>query len=264
MTTMPLPGATAVTQMFAIGRSFRKTGQGGAVVTAVLEEFGPEIWIASGPQVTAALGFNYPTRMAVIRLGSGELFIWSPTALTEELGAELALLGPVRHLVAPNSLHDLFIASWKQAYPAARLYAAPGLQEKRRDLAFDAEITDDAILPWTSEIAHIVMAGNAITTEVVFFHAKSGTALFTDLLQQFPPRWFKGWRALIAKWDLMLAPEPSVPRKFRLAFTDRRVARASVERLLAWPVEKVLMAHGTPVRSEGHAFLKRAFRWLTD
>lgn len=230
---------------------------------AMLEEFGPEIWIASGPRVTAALGFNYPTRMAVIRLADEELFVWSPTALSDELKTEIASLGPVRHLVAPNSLHDLFIASWKQAYPEARLYAAPGLQERRRDLVFDAEIADDATLPWTSQIAHVVMAGNAITTEVVFFHAKSGTVLFTDLLQQFPPRWFSGWRALIAKWDLMLASEPSVPRKFRLAFTDTNAARAAAERLLSWPAEKVLMAHGTLVLADGRAFLRRAFRWLT-
>lgn len=195
MTTMPLPGARPVTQMFAIDGSFRKARQGGAGVTAMLEEFGPEIWIASGPQVTAALGFNYPTRMAVIRLADRELFVWSPVALSDELKTELAALGTVRHLVAPNSLHDLFIASWKQAYPEARLYAAPGLQQKRKDLAFDAKIVDEAILPWTSEIAHIVMTGNVITTEVVFFHMKSGTVLFTDLLQQFPPRWFGGWRA---------------------------------------------------------------------
>lgn len=233
-------------------------------MTVMLEEFGPDIWIANGPQVTAALGFQYPTRMAVIRLGNGDLFVWSPTAQTEGLRAELASLGPVRYLVAPNSLHDLFITSWKQSYPEARLYAAPGLQQKRKDLAFDAEVTDEAILPWTSEIAHVVMAGNVITTEVVFFHAKSGTVLFTDLLQQFPPRWFGGWRALIAKWDLMLAEEPSVPRKFRLAFTDRQAARAATQRLLSWPAEKVLMAHGTPVRTEGQAFLKRAFRWLTS
>ena len=43
--------------------------------------------------------------------------------------------------------------------------------------------------------------------------------LFTDLLQQFPPDWFHGWRALIARLDLMTAPEPSTPRKFRAAFT---------------------------------------------
>jgi hypothetical protein len=60
----------------------------------------------------------------------------------------------------------------------------------------------------------------------------------------------------------MLGPEPSVPRKFRVTFTDRQAARASVERILAWPTEKVLMAHGAPVTTDGRAFLRRAFKWL--
>jgi len=86
--------------------------------------------------------------------------------------------------------------------------------------------------------------------------------LFADLLQQLPPSSFSGWRALVAKLDLMTGPEPSVPRKFRIAFTNRRAARDALDRIFAWPVEKVLMAHGTPVENDAHAFLRRAFRWL--
>jgi hypothetical protein len=108
------------------------------------------------------------------------------------------------------------------------------------------------------------MAGNRITTEVVFFHRPSATVLFTDLLQQFPPGWFRGWRALAARLDLMTGPEPAVPRKFRAAFVDRRAARAALARVLAWPSSKVVMAHGRPVEREGQAFIARAFRWLTD
>ena len=51
-------------------------------------------------------------------------------------------------------------------------------------------------------------------------------------------------------------------RKFRIAFTNRRAARDALDRIFAWPVEKVLMAHGTPVENDAHAFLRRAFRWL--
>jgi hypothetical protein len=36
----------------------------------MLKEFDQEIWIADGPSVAVA-GFNYPTRMAVIRLSNG-------------------------------------------------------------------------------------------------------------------------------------------------------------------------------------------------
>lgn len=106
------------------------------------------------------------------------------------------------------------------------------------------------------------MEGNLITTEVVFFHAQSGTVLLCDLLQQLPTHLFSGWRALIAKLDLMIGPEPQVPRKFRLAFTNRHAARKGLERILAWPAEKVLMAHGTPIENDSSAYLRRAFGWL--
>jgi hypothetical protein len=228
----------------------------------MLQQFGPGIWIADGTDLVAALGFHYPTRMAVIRLDNGDLVIWSPTALTEALRAAVDALGTVRHLVAPNALHHVFIGDWKGAWPGALLYAPPGLRAKRKDLAFDADLGDAPMPSWDGAIDQVMLA-NAIATEIVFFHRESGTVLFTDLLQQLPAGWFSGWRALIAKWDLMTGPEPAVPRKFRLAFTNRKAARAAVQRILAWPAEKVLMAHGTPVTKDARAFLARAFRWLT-
>lgn len=231
--------------------------------SATLKQFGREIWTAEGVEVVAMLGFRYPTRMAVIRLSGGDLFVWSPVALTESLRTEVDALGKVRHLIAPNALHHLFIAEWKQAYPDALLYAAPGLRGKRPDLTFDDDLDSAPVPAWSGEIEHVVMKGNIITREVVFFHRASSTVIFTDLIQQFPTGWFSGWRAVVAKWDLMLGPEPSVPRKFRVAFKDRRAAHAAIEHILAWPAEKVLMAHGTPVTKDGRAFLRRAFRWLT-
>ena len=228
----------------------------------MLKQFGHEIWTADGSDVVAMLGFHYPTRMVVIRLSGRDLFVWSPVALTDGLRAAADALGKVRYLVAPNSLHHVFIADWKRAYPDAQVYAAPGLREKRKDIAFDGDLGSAPSPDWSDEIEQVLMEGNAITSEVVFFHRKSGTVIFTDLIQQFPANWFSGWRALMAKWDLMLGPEPSVPRKFRAAFTNRRAARASLERILAWPAEKVLMAHGTPVTEGGQAFIKRAFSWL--
>jgi hypothetical protein len=227
----------------------------------MLHQFGDEIWIASGPSVKVA-GFRYPTRMAVIRLADGELFVWSPIALSDALRRAIDSLGDVRHLVAPNSLHHLFLDEWRRAYPAAKLYAPPGLREKRADIAFDADLADGPAEHWAADIDQVAVRGNLITTEIVFFHHKSRVTLFTDLLQQFPPGWFTGWRALIARLDLMMGDEPSVPRKFRNTTIDRRAARRSLERILSWPTEKVLMAHGEPVERDGGAFLRRAFHWL--
>jgi hypothetical protein len=232
----------------------------GIAGATMLEPFGEEIWIADGP-VTAVAGFRYPTRMAVIRLPGGALFVWSPTALTPELRAVVEALGEVRHIVAPSTLHDLFLAEWRAAYPSAELLAPPGLRKQRKDLAFDGDL-DDAPQAWSGDIDHVLIRGSLITTEVVFFHRRSGTAIFTDLIQHFDPGWFTGWRALVARLDLMTAPEPETPRKFRQSFVDRRAAREAVRRILAWPADKVLMAHAPPVKSDGRAFLAKRFRWL--
>lgn len=227
----------------------------------MMRSFGEEIWIAGGPE-REVLGFRYPTRMAVIRLADGGLFLWSPVALTEALRREIEALGAPRFLVAPNSLHHMFLADWRRAYPEAKLFAAPGLRRKRPDLAFDAELGEAPPPGWAGEIEQALMPSNLITTEIVFFHMASGTVLFTDLLQQFEPGWFTGWRALVARLDLMVGRAPEVPRKFRLAFANRRAARAAVDRILGWPSEKLLMAHGAPVEQAGREAIARAFRWL--
>lgn len=228
----------------------------------MLKEFGPDIWIADGPTVIAAAGFHYPTRMAVIRLANGDLVLWSPTALTDELSIAVGKLGAVRHLVPPNAFHHTFLGDWQRAHPDATVYAPPGLREKRRDIRFDTDFSDAPIAAWAGQIDHAILRGNRIMTEVVFFHHRSRTAIFTDLLQQFPPGWFNGWRALVARLDLMTAAEPTVPRKFRLAFTDRHAARRSLRHILAWPAEQVIMAHAPPITADGKALLRRAFHWL--
>jgi hypothetical protein len=229
--------------------------------TATLSPFGPEIWTTGGPTVYVA-GFAYPTRMAVVRLSDGGLLVWSPVALTEPVRTEVLALGEVRVLVAPNSLHHLFLAEWRAAFPAARLHAAPGFRRRCPDIAVDADLGDEAPPEWAADLEQVVVPGNAITTEVVFFHRASRTVLFTDLIQQFDPGWFKGWRGIVARLDRLTGPEAAVPRKFRLAFTDRRAARAAIRRVMAWPIERVLMAHGAPVMDGGAAFIRRAFAWL--
>lgn len=178
----------------------------------MLKDFGPEIWIADGSDVTVA-GFRYPTRMAVIRLSDASFFIWSPIQLTDRLRAEVDAVGSVRHIVAPNSLHHLFLPDWQRAYPDAKLHAAPHLRKKRNDIAFDADLEDAPSPHWDGAIDQVPMRGNLITTEMVFFHVRSGTVLFADLLQQLPDNRVSGWRAVVARLDLMVGPEPAVPRK---------------------------------------------------
>ncbi len=225
--------------------------------------FGPELWLVDGPAVTGAAGFRFPTRMAVIRLpDQGGLWVWSPVALTNDIQKAVDGLGQVRHLIAPNNLHRTFLSEWAAAYPDACVHAAPGLTQEVAGTALQSILGDSPDKAWEAAIDQVILRGNRITTEAVFFHRASGTILVTDWVQQIPKGWYHGWRAVVARLDLMTAPTPSVPRKFRVATTDKSAARASVRKILEWPAERLVMAHGTPAETGASDFLQTAFRWL--
>ena len=232
-------------------------------MAATLRPFGAGLWLGDGP-VVSFYGFAYPTRMAVIRLADGGLFVWSPIALTSELRREVEKLGAVRHLVSPNRLHHLYLGEWQAAFPAARLYASPGLRRKRRDLAFDADLGDEPDRAWAGDVAQVMVAGSFAMTEVVFFHRASRTAIFADLIENLPQDWFRGWRGWLARLDGIVAPHPGAPREWRATFLDRRAAKAALARILAWPIERVVIAHGEPASTDGAAFVRRAFAWLLE
>nr|WP_216857036.1 DUF4336 domain-containing protein [Acidisoma sp. S159] len=198
----------------------------------------------------------------MIRLRDGSLFVWSPVALTNSLRSAVDALGPVRHLVSPNALHHLSLGEWKSAYPAARLYASPRLRRKRKDLAFDADLGDAPAPEWADDIDQVVLRGSLALTEVVFFHRGSHTVLFADLIQNFPRGRFRGWRGIAARLGGIGAPNPGAPRDLRTSFLDRPAARAALRRVFAWPIERVLIAHGDLPIADDEAFVRRAFAWL--
>ncbi|MBS0278397.1 MAG: DUF4336 domain-containing protein [Proteobacteria bacterium] len=225
-----------------------------------LEPFGPDIWLAEGP-VVSFYGFPYPTRMIVIRLSDGGLFVWSPIALTPALKAQVDALGPVAHVVSPNKIHHLSMGEWQDAYPSARLYASPGLAQKRKDLRFDAVLGDSPPAVWAADIDQVEMGGSAFLTEIVFFHRKSRTAIFADLIENFRPGWFKGWKGWLARLDGIVMPHGGAPREWRITF-KKTIARAALARILAWQPEQVVMAHGELTRTDGTTFIRKSFRWL--
>jgi hypothetical protein len=204
-------------------------------MTAALSLFVPDVWVGEGP-VVSFVGFPYPTRMVVVRLSNGGLFLWSPIALSPELKAAVDALGPVRFLISPNKLHHLALGAWKAAYPEARLFASPGVRKKRPDLRFDADLGDGPDPAWAADLDQVMVRGGAMD-EAVFFHRASGTAIFTDLIENFRPGWFGGWKGLVTRLDGIVQPHPGAPRELRWSFVfHRRQAREALQQILAWPI----------------------------
>jgi hypothetical protein len=228
----------------------------------LLDSFGPDLWLADGPVVRFGGGFPYPTRMAVVRLRDGTLWVWSPIALDDALAEAVEALGPVRHLVAPNKLHHLFLAEWSQRFPDSRLYAAPGLAKKRRDLSFDAELGDMPDGSWGGDLDQVIFRGSFFLDEVVFFHRASRTALVADLVQRFAPDQVSGLSGWILRVWGLVGDRGSTPPEWRASFWNRRAARAALEKALVWDPEKLVIAHGMCAPENGRTVLATGLRWL--
>lgn len=229
-----------------------------------MKEFDKGIWISEG-SVVPFYGMPYSTRMTVVRLASGRLWVHSPVDLNPGLRLELDALGNVSYLVAPNALHHLFLNDWQQVYPGAKTYGTKEVIHKRGDLEFTGELKAGELYPWSDDIEQLLFTGSKAMEECVFFHKASGTLIVTDLIENFSPSVFKPWQRVIARGVGILAPNGKMPLDWRLSFMfGKREARSHLEHMLGWQPRSVVMAHGEVIENEGVDFLKKSFSWLMN
>ena len=227
----------------------------------MLQPFGPSLFIVDGPTVSF-FGFPYPTRMALARLANGGVWVWSPVALTDDLASAVEALGPVEHIVSPNKLHHLFLVEWAERWPAATVYAPPGLARRRPELRCDAELGDEPDPAWADDIDQVIFRGSFAMEEVVFFHRLSRTALVCDLIQRHDERAGKGWKGFLMRLDGLVGERGSTPREWRASFLRRGPARAARQRVFDWQPQRLLVAHGACVPHGAAAVIEQALDWI--
>jgi len=227
----------------------------------MLKEFAPELYVAEGPAVSF-FGFPYPTRMALVRLGSGDVWVWSPVALTPELASATEAIGPVRYIVSPNKLHHLFLQEWIDRWPDAHAYAPPGLRRRRPGIRFHDELADEPDSHGAADIDQVIFRGSFAMEEVVFLHRRSRTAVFCDLIQRHPQPAMSGWKGMLMRADGLVGSRGSTPREWRATFLRRKSTRAARDRVFSWNAERLLIAHGECADSGADEIIRRALSWI--
>ncbi|MFC3032769.1 DUF4336 domain-containing protein [Pseudoalteromonas fenneropenaei] len=226
-----------------------------------MKELAQDIWYVDGEAVSF-FGFPYSTRMVVVRLKNGQLWVHSPIRLSDEIKRQLAELGEVASLVAPNQLHHLFLPDWLQAYPKAVLYGTAGVAKKRPDLTFHHVFAAQEPSCWPSDLNMLLFTGSAVMEECVFLHQASGTLIVTDLIENFTPSQFPPVKRLVAKITGILAPNGKMPLDWRSSFMFKKaLVRSHIAKLVAWQPKRIVMAHGEIVPNNATAFLQRSFSW---
>lgn len=228
-----------------------------------MQSFGPHIWTMDGDEVRMFGVLPFTTRMTVVRLHSNGVWLHSPVLPTPERQGVIDRLGPVEYLVAPNKIHSLGIKPWKALYPSAAVWVSPSFTKRHPDIAADATLTNGVAAPWSDDLDHCVIEGHAVLDEVAFLHKPSRTLILTDLIQKHETAgesWI--WRGVKGTAGI-LGRDGGVPLDIKLSVRDRAAVRRSLETILGWDFDNLVIAHGHCLTGGAKTAVSRAFQWIT-
>jgi hypothetical protein len=228
-----------------------------------LQPFAENIWIAEGP-IVRDMGILFPTRMTVVRLHDGSLWLSSPVSVADETLSDITALGAVKYLVAATPRHVWRLEGWHSLFPEAQLWISritPFTLRKVR-LPYTGILSDSPPQDWADDFEQTIFHGSPIMEEVIFYHKNSHTVILDDLIQRH--RLKEGHRMSNALLRLLGVTYPTggVANDIRLGFTNRKLARQSLNRMLAWDFDKLIIAHGDCIEKDAKAYMEKVFTWL--
>lgn len=212
------------------------------------------------------LGLEVGTRMVVVRLSQGELILISPIRLQEGNCTTLNALGSVRHLIAPNQSHHLFLHQAQSLYPEATVWGVEGLAEKRPDLNLDALLNQANsfgeeldYLPFEG-FGALLPRGISLIHETVFWHRSSRSLILTDITFNFDDTYPWGTQLAARILGSYKMLKPSYYQKW--GSRNKAKVKLSVQKVLEWDFDRVIPAHGSIVETDGKAQFRAGFEWF--
>ncbi|XP_050227881.1 uncharacterized protein LOC126677355 [Mercurialis annua] len=153
------------------------------------------IWLFEQEQALGFSSVSTNTRMTVIKLKSGGLWVHAPIAPTKECIQLVKELGaPVEYIVLPTFAyeHKIFVGPFSRKFPKAQIWVAPRQWSWPLNLPLEffgifrskTLKDEDLLTPWADEIEQKVLSSPEVGigpyVEVAFYHKRSRTMLVTD------------------------------------------------------------------------------------
>jgi len=167
----------------------------------------------------------------------------------------------VRYLVAPTPLHVWRLKEGRAFFPEAELWGPPGTHPHVDGFPLSGVLGDRPPASWAEDLDQLVFRGSVVFDEVHFLHRKSRTLIVGDFIQNYPSQGRPFWLNVLARLGGVC--DGGVPVDLRLSFAAHRArGRQSLEKLLSWDFDNLIIAHGDCIRGGAKPFVERAFAWL--
>ena len=226
-----------------------------------LEEYVPEkIYIVEYPIHFG--GMDLFSRMTLVRLDDGKLWVHSPCQLDAQLKSEIDRLGEVAYILAPGNFHHLYVSDFQGHYPDAETFLCPGLEKKRQDPKFDWILGNHPDPRWNAEFDQVAIQGTRIISEVAFVHKNTRTLILVDLLENIGDDYTHEaglllkfwWKVVFKMWN-----NPKAAPEYQLGWGDKDVVKKGLEKILSWDFDRIILAHGNLIESNAKAVLIKAW-----
>jgi hypothetical protein len=228
-------------------------------------------------------------RGTLIQLSSGNLAIFSPVALTDEVRSTVSSKGSgtLKYIIAPDIEHHIFVSPWAKAYPEAEIIGVEGLPEKRegdeatRGVKFthvysqgnkrDLRVSEEFERDFDAEFVH-----SHSNKELALLHKPSKTLIQADLMfnlpatEQFSKAGVSATSGIFTKLfgSIMNIRGDATWQKraiwYGVASKDRKGFAESARRIGAWDFERIIPCHGDVIETGGREKWNGLMSWFKD
>ncbi|KAH6986607.1 hypothetical protein EDB80DRAFT_590326 [Ilyonectria destructans] len=253
----------------------------------VIREVGPRICTFSTPwERFGILWVGW--RCTAVKLKTGNVAVFLPGPLTEEVKLKLLSIGPVKYILALSDHHELFLAQWAAEFPQASIIGSEGLEERHEgdagakpfgttcvytkenkdSVRISPEFDDDFVYEYCHGHGH---------RQIMCLHKPTHTLIEADLLFNLPakeqfskvstPSSYKARNAVFA--GVMNARGAMFWQKCFLWYVataaDRSGFAESAKRLRTWDVGMIIPCHGEIMETSGRERIHKITSWfVTD
>jgi hypothetical protein len=216
-----------------------------------MQAIAENLWIKSYP--LSMLGGHQGRVVTVIRLAKGELIIHSTGPFTRADITEISALGNPAWMTDVMLRHDTFAKQGRAAFPGIPYLVPEGFAEIAH---VDCKLLLPAPTAWVNEIKVLLIEGMPKVNEHVFLHIPSRTLIVADLVFNFQPS--SGWTSFMRRTLMGVKSSPDAARLYPLQVKDKAAYDQSIDELLTWDFDRIIVGHNTVVESNGKEGLRHA------
>lgn len=192
-------------------------------------------------------GLDLGRRVTLLRIFRNRLVVHSTGPFAPDHIAKITELGSPDYMLDATTMHDTFSADGCAAFPGADYFIPEGFPKVACDCRTrPLEKLDDVS---QGEVQTLRLKGMRFLNEYACFHPASRTLIVCDLL--FNLDGARGYTRWAMRYLLGVKQWPAIDRPVRWSVYDHEAFRGSLQRILEWDFDRVIMAHGSVIEQGG-------------